>query len=91
MVKATEVVYKYYEVEFALKRGNNDALAWFGLFLAGINKSWAKLGGMPSPRLIVIDLVKTAKRGFLRLKISTDYSIVAIIIISSVCIIHTYL
>ena len=38
MVKATEVVYKYYEVEFALKRGNNDALAWFGLFLAGINK-----------------------------------------------------
>ena len=39
MVKATEVVYKYYEVEFALKRENNDALAWFGLFLAGINKS----------------------------------------------------
>ena len=39
MVKATEVVYKYYEAEFALKRGNNDALAWFGLFLAGINKS----------------------------------------------------
>ena len=61
MVKATEVVYKYYEVEFALKRGNNDALAWFGLFLAGINKSWAKLGGMPSPRLIVIDLLKTAR------------------------------
>ena len=51
MAKATEVVYKYYEVEFALKRGNNDALAWFGLFLAGINKSWAKLGGMPLPRL----------------------------------------
>ena len=61
MVKATEVVYKYYEVEFALKRGNNDALAWFGLFLAGINKSWTKLGGMPSPQLIVIDLLKPAK------------------------------
>ena len=44
MVKATEVVYKYYEVEFALKRGNNDALAWFGLFLAGINKFRAELG-----------------------------------------------
>ena len=55
MVKATEVVYKYYEVEFALKRGNNDALAWFGLFLAGINKSWAKLGGMPLPRDIAIN------------------------------------
>ena len=45
MVKATEVVYKYYEVEFALKRGNNDALAWFGLFLAGINKSPARISG----------------------------------------------
>ena len=44
MVKATEVVYKYYEVEFALKRGNNDALAWFGLFLTGINKFRAELG-----------------------------------------------
>ena len=31
------------------------------------------MGGMPSPRLIVIDLLKTAKRGFLRLKISADY------------------
>ena len=28
---------------------------------------------MPSPRLIVIDLLKTAKRGFLRFKISADY------------------
>ena len=56
-----------------------------------ISKFWAKLGGMPSPRLIVIDLLKTAKRGFLRFKISTDYSNIAIIIVSSVCIIHTYL
>ena len=38
MVKAADVVYKYYEVEFALKRENNDVLAWFGLFLAGIEK-----------------------------------------------------
>ena len=30
-------------------------------------------GGMPSPRLIVIDLLKTAKRGFLGFKISVDY------------------
>ena len=73
MVKATEVVYKYYEVEFALKRGNNDALAWFGLFLAGINKLWAELGGMPLPPIIFFDLLKTAKRGFLGLKISADY------------------
>ena len=28
---------------------------------------------MPSPRLIVIDLLKTAKRGFLGFKISVDY------------------
>ena len=55
MVKATEVVYKYYEVEFALKRGNNDALAWFGLFLAGINKFSVKLGEMPSPRDVVVN------------------------------------
>ena len=54
MVKATAVVYKYYEVEFALKRGNNDVLAWFGLFLAGITKFSVNFGGMPSPRLIAI-------------------------------------
>ena len=54
MVKATAVVYKYYEVEFAFKRGNNDVLAWFGLFLAGIIKFSVNLGGMPSPRLIAI-------------------------------------
>ena len=52
MVKAADVVYKYYEVEFALKRENNDVLAWFGLFLAGIYKSWAELGGMPLPLAI---------------------------------------
>ena len=45
MVKAADVVYKYYEVEFALKRENNDVLAWFGLFLAGINKFRLELGG----------------------------------------------
>ena len=73
MVKATEVVYKYYEVEFALKRGNNDALAWFGLFLAGINKCWAELGGNAvAAACYLTELLKTAKRGFLSLKISAD-------------------
>ena len=64
MVKATEVVYKYYEVEFALKRGNNDALAWFGLFLAGINKS-KKLNREKVARM-------RRKRGARRLEISAD-------------------
>ena len=66
MVKATEVVYKYYEVEFALKRGNNDALAWFGLFLAGINKFRLEVGGRwrRSRRM----------RGARRLKIRADYT-----------------
>ncbi len=64
MVKATEVVYKYYEVEFALKRGNNDALAWFGLFLAGINKS-KKLNRGKVARM-------RRKRGARRLEISAD-------------------
>ena len=64
MVKATEVVYKYYEVEFALKRGNNDALAWFGLFLAGINKS-KKLNREKVART-------RRKRGARRLEISAD-------------------
>lgn len=61
MVKATDVVYKYYEVEFALKRGNNDVLAWFGLFLAGITKFSVNLGGMPSPRLIVFEITQDGK------------------------------
>ena len=64
MVKATEVVYKYYEVEFALKRGNNDALAWFGLFLAGINKP-KKLNREKVARM-------RRKRGARRLEISAD-------------------
>ena len=64
MVKATEVVYKYYEVEFALKRGNNDALAWFGLFLAGINKS-KNLNREKVARM-------RRKRGARRLEISAD-------------------
>ena len=66
MVKATEVVYKYYEVEFALKRGNNDALAWFGLFLAGINKFRLEFGGRRrrSRRM----------RSARRLKIRADYT-----------------
>ena len=54
MIKAADAVYKHYEVEFALKRENNDVLAWFGLFLAGITKFSVNLGGMPSPRLIAI-------------------------------------
>ena len=45
MVKSADVVYKYYEVKFALKRENNDVLAWFGLFLAGINKFRLEFGG----------------------------------------------
>ena len=64
MVKATEVVYKYYEVEFALKRGNNDALAWFDLFLAGINKH-KKLNREKVARM-------RRKRGARRLEISAD-------------------
>ena len=66
MVKAADVVYKYYEVEFALKRENNDVLAWFGLFLAGINKFRLELGGRRrrSRRM----------RGARRLKIRADYT-----------------
>ena len=46
-----------------------------------IYKFAAKLGEMPSPRLIVIDLLKTAKRGFLRFKISGDYLNILILIV----------
>ena len=44
--------------------------------LGGIyHKFSVKLGEMPSPRLIVMDLLKTAKRGFLRFEISADKTI----------------
>ena len=56
-----------------------------------ISKFRAKLGGMPSPRLIVIDLLKTAKRGFLRFKISTRYPNIIILIVSLFCIVHSYI
>ena len=66
MIKAADAVYKHYEVEFALKRENNDVLAWFGLFLAGINKFRLELGGRwrRSRRM----------RGARRLKIRADYT-----------------
>ena len=65
MVKAADVVYKYYEVEFALKRENNDVLAWFGLFLAGINKFRLEFGGRRRSRRM---------RSARRLKIRADYT-----------------
>ena len=56
-----------------------------------ISKFRAKLGGMPLPRLIVIDLRKTAKRGFLRFEISTRYPNIIILIVSLFCIVPSYI
>ena len=56
-----------------------------------LSKFRAKLGGMPSPRLIVIYLLKTAKRGFLKFKISTRYPNIITLIVSLFCIVHSYI
>ena len=57
-----------------------------------ISKFRAKLGGMPSPQLDnLIKILKTAKRGFLRFKISTRYPNIIILIVSLFCIVHTYI